>query len=186
MEPCPAVWDKIGDPGVRPQAHISVSHNVRLRFANLAYPGDMVLDPFADCATACVAAERLKRQWVGIDLSPVAASLVVSRLREEGSLLFPTHKRTDIPRRTDLGKLPSYKTHKHQLFGRQEGGCAGCRVAFPFRNMTIDHIVPQSKGDTDPIDNLQLLGGACNSLKGNRDQARFRADLKARGTVGAE
>ena len=149
-------------------------------------PGDTVLDPFAGCATACVAAERLKRQWVGIDLSPVAASLVVSRLREEGSLLFPTHKRTDIPRRTDLGKLPSYKTHKHQLFGRQEGICTGCRVAFPFRNMTIDHIVPQSKGGTDHIDNLQLLCGACNSLKGNRDQARFLADLKARGIIRAE
>ena len=35
--------------------------------------GDIVLDPFAGCATACVAAERLKRQWVGIDLSPLAA-----------------------------------------------------------------------------------------------------------------
>ena len=66
---------------------------------------------------------------------------------------------------------------------RQEGLCAGCRVAFPFRNMTIDHIVPQSKGGTDHIDNLQLLCGACNSLKGNRDQTRFLADLKARGIV---
>ena len=143
----------------------------------------MVLDPFAGCATACVAAERLKRQWVGIDLSPVAASLVVSRLHDEGSLLFPTHSRADIPQRTDLGQLPSYRTHKHQLFGKQEGVCAGCRVAFPFRNMTIDHIVPQSKGGTDHIDNLQLLCGACNSLKGNRDQARFLADLKARGIL---
>ena len=149
-------------------------------------PGDMVLDPFAGCATACVAAERLKRHWVGIDLSPVAASLVATRVQNEMGLFFELNHRTDIPRRTDLGKLPSYKTHKHQLFGRQEGICAGCRVAFPFRNMTIDHIVPQSKGGTDHIDNLQLLCGACNSLKGNRDQARFLADLKARGIVRAE
>ena len=148
-------------------------------------PGDMILDPFAGCATACVAAERLKRQWIGIDLSSVAAALVVSRLRDEGSLLFPTHSRADIPRRTDLGKLPSYKTHKHQLFGKQEGICPGCQIAFPFRNMTIDHIVPQSKGGTDHIDNLQLLCGACNSLKGDREQARFLADLKERGIVRA-
>ena len=30
--------------------------------------GDIVLDPFAGCATTCVAAERLGRQWVGIDI----------------------------------------------------------------------------------------------------------------------
>ena len=149
-------------------------------------PGDLVLDPFAGCATACVAAEKRERQWVGIDLSPVAASLVVNRVKDEMGLFFELNHRTDIPRRTDLGKLPSYKTHKHQLFGRQEGICAGCRVAFPFRNMTIDHIVPQSKGGTDHIDNLQLLCGACNSLKGSRDQARFLADLKVRGIVRAE
>ena len=54
------------------------------------------------------------------------------------------------------------------FYGRQEGVCAGCRVMFPFRNMTADHIVSQSKGERDHIDNLQLLCGACNSGKGAR------------------
>ena len=36
-------------------------------------PGDVVLDPFCGCATALVAAERLERQWAGIDISPKAA-----------------------------------------------------------------------------------------------------------------
>ena len=31
-------------------------------------PGDIVLDPFAGCATTLVAAERLQRQWVGMDI----------------------------------------------------------------------------------------------------------------------
>ena len=31
-------------------------------------PGDMVLDPFAGCATTAVAAEQLGRQWIGIDI----------------------------------------------------------------------------------------------------------------------
>ena len=30
--------------------------------------GDMVLDPFCGCATTPVAAERLGRQWIGIDM----------------------------------------------------------------------------------------------------------------------
>ena len=31
-------------------------------------PGDIVLDPFAGCATTAVAAEQLGRQWIGIDI----------------------------------------------------------------------------------------------------------------------
>ena len=144
--------------------------------------GDVVLDPFCGCATACVSAERLGRQWVGIDLSPMAATLVKSRIKDEmGGLFYDINHRTDIPSRTDLGKLPSYKTHKHTLFGKQEGLCKGCRISFPFQNFTIDHKVPRIKGGTDHISNLQLLCNACNSLKGDRSHAYLVSQLKKLG-----
>ena len=145
--------------------------------------GDMILDPFAGCATACVAAERLHRQWVGIDLSQKAADLVQVRIRKEIDLFhnFEPIRRSDIPRRTDLGELPSYRTYKHQLFGKQEGRCGGCREVFPFRNFTVDHVVPQSKGGSDHLDNLQLLCGACNSTKGAETQAELLVKLKDQG-----
>ena len=143
--------------------------------------GDMILDPFAGCATACVAAERLDRQWVGIDISKKAADLVQVRIRKEIDLFhnFKPIRRSDIPRRTDLGKLPSYRTHKHLLFGKQEGHCAGCKVSFQFRNLTVDHVTPQSHGGTDHMDNLQLLCGACNSMKGTGTQAELIVKLQA-------
>ena len=143
--------------------------------------GDIILDPFCGCATACVAAERINREWVGIDLSPLAATLVNQRLRDEMGMFFEIYHREDIPQRTDLGKLPNYKTHKHTLYGRQEGICNGCLIMFPFRNMTIDHIVPQVQGGTDHQENLQLLCSACNSKKGTRSQSEFIAVLQADG-----
>ena len=144
--------------------------------------GDMVLDAFCGCATALVAADRLNREWAGIDLSPMAARLVLKRLRDDrGPLFDDVHHRTDVPGRTDMGELPSYRTHKHSLYGRQEGICAGCRVLFPFRNLTVDHIVAQSRGGNDHLDNLQLLCGACNSMKGADSQEKLVAKLKAEG-----
>ena len=144
--------------------------------------GDMIFDPFCGCATALVAADRLDRQWAGIDLSELAARLVLKRLREDrGPLFDDVHHREDVPARTDLGDLPNYRTHKHTLFGRQEGICAGCRVLFPFRNMTVDHVVPRARGGQDNFDNLQLLCAACNSMKGARSQEEFVARLKAEG-----
>ncbi len=148
--------------------------------------GDMILDPFAGCATACVAADKLNRQWVGIDISEKAVELVNRRLRDALGDLYHSRLvtvRTDIPQRTDLGDLPNYRTHKHQLFGKQEGNCAGCRTLFLFRNFTIDHKIPKSRGGSDHIDNLQLLCGACNSTKGDRDQAYLIAKLKSDGII---
>ena len=53
---------------------------------------DIVLDPFCGCATACVAAEKLQRQWIGIDISPSAEVITKLRLEEasqQGTLFSP-------------------------------------------------------------------------------------------------
>ncbi len=149
--------------------------------------GDVVLDPFCGCATACVAAEKMGRQWVGIDLSEMAYTLVRERVAKEvqvGSEEFPrltgweiTH-RTDIPRRTDIDAPKNYRKNKHVLFGQQESKCAGCRMDFPFKIFEVDHIIPQSRGGTDHMDNLQLLCGHCDRIKGDRPQEYLMTQLR--------
>ena len=44
--------------------------------------GDIVLDAFCGCGTALVAAENLKRHWIGIDVSPTACRVMAKRLRD--------------------------------------------------------------------------------------------------------
>ena len=142
--------------------------------------GDIVLDPFCGCATACIAAEQRGRQWVGIDISPKAADLVKSRMHGELGLFFSGAHRTDIPRRTDLGKIIRYNDakNKRQLYGEQGGCCTGCGEHFRPENLEIDHIVPRVKGGTDHLDNLQLLCGHCNRVKGDRGMEYLRAKLQ--------
>ncbi len=43
-------------------------------------PGDVVLDPFCGCGTAIVAAEKLGRRWIGIDITHLAIALMRYRL----------------------------------------------------------------------------------------------------------
>ncbi len=140
-------------------------------------PGDVVFDPFCGCATTLVAADRLQRSWVGIDISPKAAELVVERIKADQGLFPEVVHRDDYPKRTDMGDTPPARTHKHTLFGLQEGLCGGCGIFFPFRNLTIDHKIPRSKGGTDHFENLWLLCGACNSMKGTGTVAELRAKL---------
>ena len=142
--------------------------------------GDMVLDPFCGCATACVAADRLGRKWVGIDISPKAVELVNMRFQQTMGSLFHhgyVTARTDIPRRTDIDAPIPYRQNKHVLFGQQEGLCAGCKGDFPFKLFEVDHRVPRSRGGTDHLDNLQLLCSSCNRIKGDRPQEYLVARL---------
>ena len=56
--------------------------------------GDFVLDPFCGCATTPIAAERLKRQWIGMDIWDKAHDTVLSRL-ERNNLAVPTREQKE-------------------------------------------------------------------------------------------
>jgi DNA modification methylase len=44
--------------------------------------GDVVLDPFCGCGTTIAAAQKLKRQWIGIDITHLAIGLIKKRLTD--------------------------------------------------------------------------------------------------------
>jgi adenine specific DNA methylase Mod len=54
--------------------------------------GDVVLDPFCGCGTAVHAAQKLGRQWIGIDITHLAISLIEKRLKDAfPSIRFDVH-----------------------------------------------------------------------------------------------
>ena len=152
-------------------------------------PGDVVLDPFCGCATACVAAEKLGRQWIGIDIEREAYDIVISRLEREvdqfallkaaeGTLSDIIHL-TEPPRRTDADMPRRSPNIKEKLFRQQQGRCAapcgedGRGRDFPIDIFHVDHIRPTSKYGQDIDSNLQLLCPPCNMKKGNRTMAHL-------------
>lgn len=109
-------------------------------------PGDLVLDPFAGCATTIVAARNHHRRWVGIDRRTDARQHVVFRLagmtKEDADkissrpslrewldsqlALYDAHYRTDPPERTDHGGTaapdlpPVYPARDKSIFTHRE------------------------------------------------------------------
>ncbi len=147
--------------------------------------GDIVLDPFAGCATALIAAQAEGRQWVGIDLSLKAVDLVKQRVDALTAVPIKIHARADNPQRTDIDAPIHYRQNKHVLYGQQEGICKGCKMDFPFKIFDVDHRTPKSRGGTDHIDNLQLLCSSCNRIKGDRPMEYLVAQLAKVGEVSA-
>jgi site-specific DNA-methyltransferase (adenine-specific) len=68
--------ERLGYPTQKPQALLE-----RIITAS-SNEGDIVLDPFCGCGTTINAAQKLKRHWIGIDITHLAISLIEKRLSD--------------------------------------------------------------------------------------------------------
>lgn len=85
--PVGSVWDDINP--VNSQARESIGYPTQKPLPLLeriiktsTNENDIVLDGFCGCGTALVAAQKLKRQWIGIDMSPTACRVMAKRLQD--------------------------------------------------------------------------------------------------------
>ncbi len=67
---------------------------------------------------------------------------------------------------------------KRKIYERQNGLCAYCGRSRNIKYMTVDHIIPLSKGGTDDLDNLQCTCKACNRLKDDMLPSEFTAFVR--------
>src|SRR5216110_1924825 len=86
----PTAGERLGYQTQKPQALleriISASSN----------PGDVVLDPFCGCGTTIAAAQKLNRQWIGIDVTHLAIGLMKLRLKDSFGMV-PVGARASCP-----------------------------------------------------------------------------------------
>ena len=59
-----------------------IPHQLLRRFTK---PGDIVLDPFIGSGTTAIEANRLRRRWIGVEISKPVAALSEQRIREDSS-----------------------------------------------------------------------------------------------------
>ncbi len=102
------VWTDI--PIINPMAKERMGYDTQKPLALLeriiqasSNPGDVVFDPFCGCATTLEAAQRLDRQWIGIDIAIHAVKRVARvRLQERLGLIEGQHFEIDgVPRNVE-------------------------------------------------------------------------------------
>ena len=155
-------------------------------------PGDLVLDPFCGCATACVAAEEEGRAWIGIDKDK--ESLKIMKMRTKGQQKFDkiwdyvelinASKTKMLPVREEIRaiKIPRNKWHqtKAVLYKKQDGKCAAaplCTHEIPIELMEVDRIKAGAHGGQYVIGNVQLLCPRCNRMKGKGTMEALKEKL---------
>ncbi len=145
--------------------------------------GDIVCDPFAGCATTCIAAEQLQREWIGIDIDPVAERVTLERLQDETGLNIletPVIVRKSL-RRSDIPHIPDTKL-RQALWARQGHQCANpycdsenLRAA----DLELDHRIPKVRGgDNDALNRIGLCSN-CNRRKGRKGWGLFLDEERA-------
>src|SRR5260370_3681091 len=68
--------ERLGYPTQKPEALLA-----RI-ISSSSNEGDLVLDPFCGCGTAIAVDQKLKRRWIGIDITHLAVNLIKNRLRD--------------------------------------------------------------------------------------------------------
>lgn len=63
---------------------------------------------------------------------------------------------------------PEVRLSRRNIFARDKDVCQYCGDHFPRTHLTIDHILPRSRGGSDTWDNLVLACAACNLKKRDR------------------
>jgi site-specific DNA-methyltransferase (adenine-specific) len=86
-----SVWSDL--PNVHPWSNERLGYPTQKPLALLeriisasSDPGDVVLDPFCGCGTALVAAHKLGRKWIGIDVTYLAIAVMRARLKDSFAL----------------------------------------------------------------------------------------------------
>ena len=118
-----SVWDDL--PPINSQAKESLGYPTQKPLSLLdriiatsSNENDVVLDAFCGCGTALVSSQQMRRQWIGIDISPTACRVMAKRLRDV--LRFPENENLwrlsrgfvvrDLPQtEQQLRKLPPFE-----------------------------------------------------------------------------
>ena len=71
----------------------------------------------------------------------------------------------------------SYACNRKNVVWRDRNICQYCGGRFPFRDLTMDHVIPKSRGGDKSWNNIVACCRRCNNRKGNQTPEEARMPL---------
>lgn len=87
--------------------------------------------------------------------------------REKRVVYVPTAIKLNYKADLDNIDRPA-SVSKHGVIARDKNTCAYCGQSFPTGDLTVDHVIPKSRGGDDSWTNLIAACGPCNQRKADR------------------
>ncbi|MBE8157933.1 MAG: hypothetical protein HAW59_00840 [Betaproteobacteria bacterium] len=185
------IWTDIAPPGKNEDAGWATQKPLALLrriISASSTPGDVVLDPFCGCATTCLAAEDLGRQWLGIDIDPAAQEIMEKRAKGQLGFDFDWEKveiinarrAANLPRRSGVREINKSDPKVKKAFYEEQDGicksgefCLTGEGVIPMELMDFDRMEPGKRGGRYTPENVCLLCRKCNATKGGKTWEEF-------------
>lgn len=166
--------ERLGYPTQKPEALLE-----RIIKAS-SNDGDVVLDPFCGCGTAIAVAQRLKRRWIGIDITHLAVNLMKHRLLNAfGEEVVSEYEVIGEP--TDLGGAKQLAKEDPYQFQWWALGLVGARPVEQKKGADkgIDGRLPFHMGD--PTDIHQIILSVKAGKTGRKHVHELRGVMEREG-----
>jgi len=105
---------------------------------------------------------------------------VIQEKREKRERLHSAQVQHNRRRARVKGAVGSFTREEWRDLKLAHGGCCAY-CGMKTKKLSVDHVVPLSKGGTNYISNIKPACRSCNSRKGNRDPEIFSGSAEASG-----
>lgn len=106
-------------------------------------------------------------------LKKIVKKVAVIEIERDGREIYPGIPMPSVVRLLEYRRVPDHLTRRTRknFYLRDRHRCQYCGEYFAAKDLTLDHVIPKSRGGQDSRENLVTCCKPCNRIKGDKSPA---------------
>lgn len=106
-------------------------------------------------------------------IKKIVKKVAIIEVARDGREIYPGMPMPSVVRLIEYRRVPDHriKLTRKNFYLRDHYCCQYCGLRFPAKDLTLDHVIPKSRGGTDTWENLVSCCKPCNGKKDNKTPA---------------